>query len=128
VFDDMPQSNMRVSGVTTIDPERTFWDKVIILHGLRRWHDVRGQLRHQGHRVSRHYYHIYTFICASRVMRVDPGSGAGVTVVVCLPGSSLCHPGPSVCHPGLRAGVHLQSPSPHLPRNTLSYEALLYSA
>lgn len=65
VFDDMPQTNMRVSGVTTIDPERTFWDKVVILHGLRRWHDVRGQLRHQGHRVSRHYYDIYKLLASS---------------------------------------------------------------
>lgn len=33
-----------------------FWDKVVILHGLRCWHDNRNQLRHQGQRVSRHYY------------------------------------------------------------------------
>jgi hypothetical protein len=64
VFDDMPQSNMQVTGVTTIDPERTFWDKVVILHGLRRWHDARGQLRHQGHRVSRHYYDIYKLLAS----------------------------------------------------------------
>jgi hypothetical protein len=64
VFDDMPQSSMQVTGVTTIDPERTFWDKVVILHGLRRWHDARGQLRHQGHRVSRHYYDIYKLLAS----------------------------------------------------------------
>ncbi len=29
-----------------------------ILHGLRTWHDRRGQLRHGGQRVSRHYYDI----------------------------------------------------------------------
>ena len=31
----------------------------MILHGLRCWHDKRGQLRHDGNRVSRHYYDIY---------------------------------------------------------------------
>ncbi len=59
VADDMPTTNLIVSDVVTIDAERTFWDKVVILHGLRRWHDNRGALRQQGHRVSRHYYDIY---------------------------------------------------------------------
>lgn len=34
----------------------------MILHGLRRWHDKRGQLRQQSHRISRHYYDIYKLI------------------------------------------------------------------
>lgn len=59
VADDMPTTNLIVPDVVTIDAERTFWDKVVILHGLRRWHDNRGALRQQGHRVSRHYYDIY---------------------------------------------------------------------
>lgn len=59
VADDMPAADLVVSGVVTIDAERTFWDKVVILHGLRRWHDNRGVLRQHGHRVSRHYYDIY---------------------------------------------------------------------
>lgn len=59
VADDMPTTNFIVLDVVTIDAERTFWDKVVILHGLRRWHDNRGALRQQGHRVSRHYYDIY---------------------------------------------------------------------
>jgi len=62
VADDMPTANLEVAGVVTIDAERTFWDKVVILHGLRRWHDRRGALRQQGHRVSRHYYDIYQLI------------------------------------------------------------------
>ena len=59
VAGDMPTTNLIVSDVVTIDAERTFWDKVVILHGLRRWHDNRGALRQHGHRVSRHYYDIY---------------------------------------------------------------------
>ncbi len=62
VADDMPAANLVVPGVVTIDAERTFWDKIVILHGLRRWHDHRGALRQQGHRVSRHYYDVYKLL------------------------------------------------------------------
>ena len=30
-----------VPAVRTVNPERTFWDKIVILHGLRRWFDTR---------------------------------------------------------------------------------------
>jgi hypothetical protein len=56
VEDDLPDLDMAVRNVTTVKPQRTFWDKIVILHGLRQWHDRRGQLRHGGQRVSRHYY------------------------------------------------------------------------
>ncbi|SHI27134.1 nucleotidyl transferase AbiEii/AbiGii toxin family protein [Pollutimonas bauzanensis] len=59
VANDLPYLDLRVSNVTTVKPERTFWDKIIILHGLRQWHDRRGELRHGGQRVSRHYYDVY---------------------------------------------------------------------
>lgn len=62
VADDLPDLDMAVHGVTTVKPERTFWDKIIILHGLRQWHDRRGQLRQGGQRVSRHYYDIYRLL------------------------------------------------------------------
>lgn len=64
VADDMPTMDIVVPDVVTIDPERTFWDKVVILHGLRRWFDNRGVLRQHGHRVSRHYYDIYMLFCS----------------------------------------------------------------
>lgn len=59
VVEDLPDLDLSISNVTTVKPERTFWDKVIILHGLRQWHEKRGELRHGGQRVSRHYYDIY---------------------------------------------------------------------
>ncbi|MCX8567028.1 MAG: hypothetical protein ON057_001755 [Glomeribacter sp. 1016415] len=62
IADEMTMVNLAVKNIVTIDAERTFWDKVVILHGLRRWHDNRGQLRRQGHRVSRHYYDMYKLI------------------------------------------------------------------
>jgi hypothetical protein len=46
--------------------KRTFWDKIIILHGLRQWHDRRGVLRHGGQRVSRHYYDIHQLMRHNR--------------------------------------------------------------
>lgn len=45
--------------VTVVDAERTFWDKVVILHGRRRWFEIRGNLLGGGHRVSRHYYDVH---------------------------------------------------------------------
>jgi Nucleotidyl transferase AbiEii toxin, Type IV TA system len=59
VDDDLPALDLTVLGVRTVDPERTFWDKVIILHGLRRWFDTRGELRGGNQRVSRHYYDLF---------------------------------------------------------------------
>jgi hypothetical protein len=60
--DDLPDVDLRIDGITTVDPTRTFWDKVVILHGLRRWFDHRGELRHAGQRVSRHYYDVFRLL------------------------------------------------------------------
>ena len=38
---------------------RSFWDKTIIIHGLRRWYEIRGELRQEGQRISRHYYDLH---------------------------------------------------------------------
>ena len=57
--DEVPAIPLAVAGVTTVVAERSFWDKVIILHGTRRWFEARGILRQQGQRVSRHYYDVH---------------------------------------------------------------------
>ena len=59
VADDVPNLDLSVRDVTSIDPVRTFWDKVVIVHGLRRWYERRGALRQDGQRVSRHYYDLH---------------------------------------------------------------------
>jgi hypothetical protein len=64
VDDDLPGLDLTVPAVRTVDPERTFWDKVVILHGLRRWFDKRGELRGGGQRVSRHYYDLHRLAAA----------------------------------------------------------------
>ena len=79
VAQDLPGLDLAVGNITTVGPERTFWDKVIILHGLRQWHDRRGELRHGGQRVSRHYYDVHQLLQsasarkwqADRVLAVD---------------------------------------------------------
>lgn len=73
VADDLPAPGGRdlaVAGVLTIEPARTFWDKVAIAHGLRRWYERRGVLRQEGQRVSRHYYDLH------RLAQSDVGRAA----------------------------------------------------
>jgi len=77
--EDLPDFDLQVTGITTVEPQRTFWDKVVILHGLRTWFDRRGQLRHEGQRVSRHYYDVFRMLrspigeaaVADRALAVD---------------------------------------------------------
>ena len=59
---EVPNLILAVNNVVTIDAERTFWDKVVIIHGQRRWFERRGGLRRQGQRVSRHYYDLYRLL------------------------------------------------------------------
>lgn len=48
VAEDLPDLDLKVANVVTFRPERTSWDRIIILHGLRQWYDRRGVLRHGG--------------------------------------------------------------------------------
>jgi hypothetical protein len=57
-----PGLDLNVDNVTIVEPERTFWDKVVILHGLRRWHHRRSVLYQGGQRISRHYYDIHRIL------------------------------------------------------------------
>jgi hypothetical protein len=60
--DDVAAIDLQVTGIRTVEPQRTFWDKVVILHGLRAWYDRRGQLRHAGQRVSRHFFDVFRLL------------------------------------------------------------------
>lgn len=62
VAEDVAGLELEIDDVTTIDAARTFWDKVVIAHGLRRWHERRGVLRQEGQRVSRHYYDLHCLL------------------------------------------------------------------
>ncbi|HEU0135371.1 MAG TPA: nucleotidyl transferase AbiEii/AbiGii toxin family protein [Allosphingosinicella sp.] len=54
--------DLKVGNVTIVDPKRTFWDKIVILHGLRRWFENRGSLYQGGQRISRHYYDVHRIL------------------------------------------------------------------
>lgn len=70
VADDLQSFDLAVPNVTTVDPVRTFWDKVLILHSLRRSFEDRGSLRGGGQRISRHYYDV------DRILRTETGHRA----------------------------------------------------
>ena len=70
IGEEAAELDLVIGGVTTIDPSRTFWDKIVIAHGLRRWHERRGVLRQEGQRVSRHYYDLHCLV------RSDVGKAA----------------------------------------------------
>jgi hypothetical protein len=67
--DDVTSLNLDIPDITTVVAERTFWDKVIIIHGQRRWFERRGELQHQGQRVSRHYYDVYRLLDSEAGLR-----------------------------------------------------------
>ena len=50
--------DLSVRGITTIDAERTFLDKLLILHGWHCGYRDGGRLPGDGQRLSRHYYDV----------------------------------------------------------------------
>jgi hypothetical protein len=61
---DVPGGDtLAVTGVLTIDPERTFLDKILILHGMTYYFEATGTLRGSG-RMSRHYYDVHRLMAA----------------------------------------------------------------
>lgn len=78
VTDDLPDLDLTVDGITTVEAQRTFWDKIVILHGLRRWYDHRGQLRHAGQRVSRHYYDVFRLLQSAMRESVQANRELGI--------------------------------------------------
>jgi hypothetical protein len=75
---DIAETVLEVPNITTVDPNRTFWDKVTILHGLRRWWDRRGEVQGGGQRVSRHYYDVHSLLRSADGERYisNPAMGA----------------------------------------------------
>jgi hypothetical protein len=57
--------NLEVAGVVTVRPERTFWEKVLILHAMREMTEARlaennpQRLPPNLNRYSRHYYDVH---------------------------------------------------------------------
>lgn len=81
VHDDLPGLDLSIADIVTVDPERTFWDKVVILHGLRSWYQRRGELRGGGQRVSRHYYDIHKLVASEAGRRAMEDTALGLDCV-----------------------------------------------
>lgn len=69
VAEDVAEIDLTITHVTTVKAERTLWDNLVILHGLRQWYERRGVLRQQGQRVSRHFYDLH------RLLHADAANG-----------------------------------------------------
>lgn len=67
IADDYLQADLTIGGITTVHPGRTFWDKIVLLHGQRQAFEAKGRLRHDGNRVSRHYYDVHRLRSAEDV-------------------------------------------------------------
>src|SRR5215471_21244396 len=65
IAEEVPALKILVPEITTIEPIRSFWDKAVITHGLRRWFEIRGELRQEGQRVSRDYYDLHCLLNAA---------------------------------------------------------------
>ena len=64
ISEEVAALDLTISDVTAIEAARTFWDKVVIAHGLRCWYERRGVLRQEGQRVSRHYYDLHCLLAS----------------------------------------------------------------
>jgi hypothetical protein len=81
IAEDITAFDLAVPDVTTIDAERTFWDKVVIAHGLRNWFDRRGELKQDGQRISRHYYDLHCMLATEVGANALSDRGLGVDCI-----------------------------------------------
>lgn len=58
ITDVLSEWDFSVANVTTIDPQRTFWDKIMILHGWFCGYRDEQRLPSDRQRLSRHYYDV----------------------------------------------------------------------
>ncbi len=81
IAEDITAFDLAVPNVTTIDAERTFWDKIVIAHGLRNWFDRRGELKQDGQRISRHYYDLHCMLATEVGANALADCGLGVDCI-----------------------------------------------
>ena len=62
IAEDLGDADFSIPGITTVEADRTLWDKVVILHGMRSWFETRGQVRQEGQRITRHYYDVHRLV------------------------------------------------------------------
>ncbi len=70
IADELTDWSFEVDGIRVIAPERTFWEKVLILHGLHCGYRDARRLPADKDRISRHYYDI------AMMTETEPGRSA----------------------------------------------------
>lgn len=73
IAEDLADATVQIENITCVSAQRTFWDKVVILHGMTQWFDNRGVVRQEGKRITRHYYDIYQMRGAASHQRSGHG-------------------------------------------------------
>ena len=58
ISDDLPDWYLGVEGISTLAPERTYWEKLLILHGLHYGYEDERRLPSDRDLISRHYYDV----------------------------------------------------------------------
>ncbi len=56
IADELPDWSLEAENITVISPERTYLDKLLILHGVHCGYRNSGRLPREKQRISRHYY------------------------------------------------------------------------
>lgn len=56
IADELPDWSLEAKNITVIAPERTYLDKLLILHGVHCGYRDAGRLPREKQRISRHYY------------------------------------------------------------------------
>ena len=81
VSEEVPQLGLRAEHVTTVVAERTFWDKIIIIHGVRSLVRKTPRAAREGQRVSRHYYDLHRIFQSELGARAVADRALGVDCV-----------------------------------------------
>ena len=58
IAEELPDSSFDVGSIRVIAPERTYWEKLLILHGLHCGYRDKRRLPQDRDRISRHYYDV----------------------------------------------------------------------
>ena len=114
----MADLNLSVPNITTVRPERTLWDKIVILHGLRQWFERRGELKHGGQRISRHYHDVYRLMqnAQSRAWLADRALGSN-----CVMHARLFFGSPDLGLDTAQPGTFALQPTPAM-RDALAHD------
>jgi len=70
IDDELHGSSLDVSNVKVLSPRRTYWEKLLILHGTHCRYRDEGRLPEDRNRISRHYYD------AAMITATDIGASA----------------------------------------------------